>query len=59
MTKIGAVTIGQSPRVDITADILPLLSSNIELIEAGAMDNYTLEEINEKFAPEEGDTVLV
>ncbi len=29
--KIGAVTIGQAPRTDITDDIRPMLASNIEL----------------------------
>lgn len=30
--KIGAVTIGQSPRVDVTPDILPILGDKIELL---------------------------
>lgn len=57
--KVGIVTIGQSPRVDITADLAPYLLPNIQLVEAGAMDPFTLEEIEARFYPEEGDTVLV
>lgn len=57
--KVGIVTIGQSPRVDITADLAPCLLPNIELVEAGAMDPFTLEEIEARFYPEAGDTVLV
>lgn len=57
--KIGIVTIGQSPRVDITADLAPYLLPNIQLVEAGAMDPFTLEEIEARFYPEAGDTVLV
>ena len=30
--KIGAVTIGQSPRVDVTPDILPIFGEQVELI---------------------------
>ena len=58
-TKIGFVTIGQSPRTDVTKDIFPLLSKNFQVTEAGALDDFTLEEINRNFAPSEGDEVLV
>ena len=56
--KIGAITVGQSPRVDVTPDLLPIFGSNVELIEAGGLDGLTREDI-EKFTPEEGDYVLV
>lgn len=58
MVKVGAITIGQSPRVDVTPDIIPILGENIELIQAGGLDGLTREEI-EKFAPDEGDYILV
>lgn len=35
---LGAVTIGQAPRTDVTADIAPLLGPNVRVIEAGALD---------------------
>ena len=35
--KIGAVTIGQSPRVDVTPDIMPIFGEQVELIQAGAL----------------------
>ena len=38
LVKIGAVTIGQSPRTDVTCDILPILGDNVQLLEAGALD---------------------
>ena len=50
--KIGAVTVGQAPRVDVTADILPLLSG-VELLERGGLDGLTREDIA-AFQPEEG-----
>lgn len=56
--KIGAVTIGQSPRVDVTPDILPILGKNVELIQAGALDGLSKEEIK-RMAPKNDDYVLV
>ena len=38
---LGAITIGQAPRVDITKDILPLLPEHVELREYGALANQT------------------
>lgn len=58
-TKIGAITIGQSPRVDVTPDMFTIFSSNIELIECGAIDEYSYDETKDLFYPTEDDTVLV
>lgn len=52
--KIGAVTIGQSPRVDVTPDIMPIFGEQVELIQAGALDGLSREEI-ERMAPKEDD----
>lgn len=56
--KIGAITVGQSPRVDVTPDLWPIFGPNVDLIEAGGLDGLSREEI-ETFVPEEGDYVLV
>lgn len=56
--KIGAITIGQSPRVDVTVDIMGLFGGKVELVQAGGLDGLTKGQIAE-FAPEEGDYVLV
>lgn len=56
--KIGAITVGQSPRIDVTADIMGIFDGKAELLERGALDGLTLEQIAE-FKPEEGDYVLV
>lgn len=56
---IGAITIGQSPRVDMTKDMINLLSPNIELLEFGALDDYTYDEIGLLFSPKPGDSILV
>jgi len=56
--KIGAITVGQSPRTDVTADIMCIFDGKAELCEKGGLDGLTKEEIQE-FKPEEGDYVLV
>lgn len=56
---LAAITIGQSPRVDMTGDMLALLSENIELVEYGALDGFSYEEANSRFSPSDNDDVLV
>lgn len=56
--KIGVITIGQSPRVDVTGEMKDILGKNIEILEAGALDGISKEEIAQ-FVPQEGDFVLV
>lgn len=56
--KLGAITIGQSPRVDVIPEMLPYLGENVEVIQAGALDGLTYEEILQ-FEPEKDDYVLV
>lgn len=56
--KIGAITIGQAPRTDVTADILHIFDDSLELVQAGGLDGLTKEQIAE-FAPGKDDYVLV
>ena len=59
MTKtFGAVTIGQAPREDVTAEILQILGSGYAVVEAGALDGLTQAEVN-VMKPQPGDDVLV
>ena len=58
MLKIGLITVGQSPRVDVTSDILPILGDGVELIEAGALDEMTDRDFD-RIAPKDGDYILV
>ena len=58
MKKLGLITIGQSPRVDVTPDLEPIFGPDIQLCQAGALDGMTAQEIA-AFAPEEGDYVLI
>ena len=55
---IGAITIGQSPRVDATPEMMAVMPPNTELIEAGALDGLSRATID-TFAPQEGEYVLV
>ncbi|MDR2110161.1 MAG: AroM family protein [Spirochaetaceae bacterium] len=56
--KIGAVTIGQSPRVDVTPEFEAALGINAELVQAGALDGLSPEETRQ-FAPQGGECFLV
>lgn len=58
MKKIGFITIGEAPRRDIMKDIEPLLSRQLEILQTGALNNLSMEQIKE-LAPGKGDTVLV
>lgn len=42
---VAAITIGQSPRADVTPEIAPLLGPGVRVIELGALDGLTPEEI--------------
>jgi len=58
MTKIGMLTIGQAPRDDIVPALKEILGPDHEIIEAGALDDVPLEEIEGiEFRP--GDYLLV
>ncbi len=59
MEKIGVITIGQSPRLDITSDIRQHLPKKVALIEAGVLDGLSREYVKEKMRPSEGDVVYV
>lgn len=56
--RIGALTIGQSPRTDVAAEFLQAVGQEVELLQCGALDGLSLEEIRQ-MAPREGDYILV
>ena len=56
--KVGAITIGQSPRADVVQELLPLMGEQVELIQAGALDGLTREDI-QAFAPTFIFTILI
>jgi protein AroM len=53
MKKVGVITIGQSPRVDLVPEITKYIDEDIQL------DEYTYEEAKKKFKPVSGENVLV
>lgn len=59
MAKLGIITIGQSPRIDLTEDLMTVLDEGIDIIEKGILDEYTYEEVIKEFKPNEGEKVLV
>lgn len=46
MIKIGAITVGQSPRVDLMPDMEKIFMDSIEVIQMGGLDGLSREEIN-------------
>ncbi len=58
MSRIGTVTIGQSPRTDIVPEFTAALGRTVEVTERGALDGLSLAEVRQ-LAPREGDYVLV
>lgn len=55
---IGAITVGQAPRVDVTPEMMAVMPADTVIIEAGALDGLSRETI-ETFTPGAGDTILV
>ena len=47
MKQIGMLTIGQSPRDDLIPGVMQILGEDFEIIQAGALDDLTYEEIQE------------
>ena len=58
MKKIGAITVGQSPRTDLIPEMEPILGDTVEIIQMGGLDGLTREEIA-AFRPRPNDYVLV
>ena len=58
MKRIGLITIGQSPRLDILSDIESVFDEDAELLQRGALDKLTQAELA-ALTPNEGETVLV
>ena len=54
MKKIGMLTIGQSPRDDILPSFMDIMGKGYEIVEAGALDDLTLDEIERvEFRPDD------
>lgn len=56
--KIGVLTIGQSPRTDVTPTIKSILGTNIDIVEAGALDRLREDELR-TMLPEASDVTYI
>ncbi len=57
-TPVGMITIGQSPRVDVVPEVRALVPRSMDVVEAGALDGLSLDEVR-RLAPGPGDETLV
>lgn len=57
-TNVGMLTIGQSPRKDITGEIEAVLNQNIQIVENGALDGLSKKEV-QQYRPDPHETALV
>ena len=51
--KIGIITIGQSPRTDVVPEMTAFFGEEVEVLERGALDGLTLEEVR-AYEPDAG-----
>jgi len=58
MKKLGLLTIGQAPRIDLVPEIKTVLGEDVEIVEKGALDGLTLRQV-ETLYPGRDDEVLV
>ncbi len=58
VVRVGAVTIGQSPRDDVVPEIREITGTSVEFVECGALDGLSPKQVKQ-LAPEAGDYVLV
>jgi len=57
LRRVGMITIGQSPRTDIIPEMREVLGTDVEILEAGALDGLTLKEVK-TFYPKGRDYIL-
>lgn len=56
--KIGILTIGQSPRIDMTPEMQTMFPDDVEVVEMGALDGLNDDELKD-LAPHDGDVTLI
>ncbi|OWT73770.1 MULTISPECIES: AroM family protein [unclassified Achromobacter] len=57
--RLGTLTIGQAPRADITPILRAALPEGVECVHLGVLDGLSREEIAARYAPREGEPLLV
>jgi protein AroM len=60
MNSVGLVTIGQSPRTDITPDIASHLPDDVDIVETGALDRFeSASAVRDEVGPRADEPVFV
>ena len=57
-TRVGMITIGQSPRPDVVPEVTALVGQPMDVVQAGALDGLSLDEVR-LLAPGPADETLV
>lgn len=57
--KVGLITMGQSNRKDMKENIEDILQPRFDIVGVGILDDYSFEEIKNKFWPKEGEPFIV
>lgn len=57
--KVGLISMGQSNGKGMKENIEDILEPRFEIVGVGILDNYSFEEIKNKFWPKEGETYIV
>jgi len=58
-TKVGLISMGQVLRNDLTEDIEDILEPDFELVCVGILDDYSYEQIRDKFWPKDDESYIV
>lgn len=56
--RIGMITIGQSPRIDMVPEMRDIIGQDIDILETGALDGLSIDEVQARFSPARGDQIL-
>ncbi|MEZ7173228.1 AroM family protein [Sporosarcina sp. OR05] len=56
--SVGVLTIGQSPRTDVTPSIESILGKRVSIVESGGLDSLTNETV-QSVTPDESDTTYI
>jgi protein AroM len=52
------ITIGQSPRIDMVPEMRDIIGQDIDVLEIGALDGLSIDEVQSRFSPGKGDQIL-
>jgi protein AroM len=56
--KIGIITTGQAPRVDVVPEMKKIWGPGVEILQAGALDGLVLKDVKKSYAPQKGRDVI-